>query len=75
MQSFRSHEIIAFTGVDINTLDDPTAQDSETALCPKCGGESVIGDKAGYEINVKFLGEMNEAWFQKTIIHRPKPKT
>jgi hypothetical protein len=74
MQSFEPSEIVAYTGLDFNHLDDPDAASTETALCPRCGGESVIGDKSGFQINVQFLGLMNEAWFQKTIIHRPKPR-
>lgn len=74
MQSFPSSEIVAFTGLDMNHIDDPDAANSETALCPRCGGESVIGDKSGYQINAQFLGLMNEAWFQRTIVHRPRVK-
>ena len=42
-----------------------------TALCPHCGSESVIGDASGYRLDVHFLGRMNEAWHQRTIIRPP----
>ncbi|HAH50431.1 MAG TPA: cytoplasmic protein [Balneola sp.] len=35
----------------------------QTALCPKCGIDSVIGDKSGYPIEKKFLKKMNKHWF------------
>ncbi len=34
-----------------------------TALCPRCGIDSVIGSNAGYPINAQFLGEMHRRWF------------
>ena len=35
----------------------------QTALCPRCGIDSVIGDKSGFALTSEFLTEMNEAWF------------
>lgn len=35
----------------------------ETALCPKCGIDSVIGDRSGFPITAKFLSAMNRRWF------------
>lgn len=38
--------------------------DETTAMCPKCGIDSVIGDASGYPIgDGKFLKEMNGIWF------------
>ena len=34
-----------------------------TALCPRCGIESVIGSASGYQITERFLAEMYESWF------------
>jgi len=72
MKTFPPTEIIAWSGFDMAQLDNPQAECVETALCPHCGSESVIGNKSGYAINAMFLGDMHEAWFQRTIIHRPK---
>jgi len=36
---------------------------STTALCPRCGIDSVIGSKAGFALTPKFLQEMQEYWF------------
>ncbi len=42
-----------------NWVDDNT-----TAMCPKCGIDSVIGDVSGYPITPVFLGKMQAHWFQ-----------
>ncbi|WP_282605187.1 cytoplasmic protein [Pelagibius sp. Alg239-R121] len=35
----------------------------QTALCPHCSIDSVIGDASGFDITETFLKEMNKAWF------------
>ena len=35
----------------------------ETALCPFCGIDSVLGDSSGYPITEEFLSRMKEYWF------------
>jgi hypothetical protein len=35
----------------------------DTALCPRCGIDSVIGDKSGFPITVEFLNSMRDRWF------------
>jgi len=37
--------------------------DDDTALCPKCGIDSVIGSVSGYPIGREFLKKMNDHWF------------
>jgi hypothetical protein len=37
--------------------------EQRTALCPKCGIDSVIGSASGYPISGEFLHEMCEYWF------------
>ena len=74
MQIFPPEDIVAWAGLDFDQVDDPAAVAAQTALCPHCGSEAVIGDKSGYPINMQFLGSMNEAWFQRTIIRKPAPK-
>lgn len=37
--------------------------DGSTALCPRCGIDSVLGSNAGYRIDAAFLGEMHRRWF------------
>ena len=43
--------------------DEDEPVERQTALCPNCGIDSVIGDRSGFEITDKFLEEMNENWF------------
>ncbi len=70
---FSPADIVAWTGLDLSKFDDPNAT-ADTALCPRCGSESVIGDRSGHAINVNFLSQMHEAWFERTIIQRPSTK-
>lgn len=71
---FPTEEIVAWSGLDITNFDSPDTASGETALCPRCGSEALIGDRAGFAINPDFLNRMNQAWFQKTIIRKPAPK-
>jgi hypothetical protein len=74
LQVFPPDEIIAWTGWDAAALDDPQAESTLTALCPRCGSESVIGDRSGYPVNAHFLSQMQEAWYRRTIIMKPGSK-
>ena len=40
--------------------------DDQTALCAKCGIDSVIGTKSGFPITSDFLAEMYRYWFAST---------
>lgn len=52
--------ITHFKPVDIIQWTD----NGQTALCPNCGIDSVIGDKSGYPVNnIDFLKRMNSYWF------------
>lgn len=35
----------------------------ETALCPHCGVDAVIGDASGFPLTVEFLTKMYDRWF------------
>jgi hypothetical protein len=35
-----------------------------TALCPKCGIDSVIGSQSGFQITIEFMGAMRRYWFE-----------
>jgi len=37
--------------------------DGQTAMCPKCGTDSVIGSASGFSIDEQFLRSMNQRWF------------
>lgn len=74
VQIFPAEEVVAWTGLDMHNMNDPKAVDNQTALCPRCGTEAVIGDKSGFPIHAGFLVRMNEAWFQRTLIRPPPAK-
>jgi len=38
-------------------------EQGQTALCPKCGIDSVIGSKSGHPITLEFLELMHQHWF------------
>src|SRR5262245_44217335 len=35
----------------------------QTALCPLCGVDSVLGERAGFELSPEFLHDMKPYWF------------
>ena len=37
--------------------------DGQTAICPKCPVDSVIGSASGYPITQEFLQRMHDHWF------------
>jgi hypothetical protein len=75
LEVFPTDAIVAWTGLDMDDFHNPDSASAETALCPRCGSEAVIGDSSGYSINPDFLSQMNQAWFQTTmIIRKPAAK-
>lgn len=74
LEIFPADEVIAWSGLDMSNFENPDSATAETALCPRCGNEALIGDKSGFPIQPDFLSRMNQAWFQRTIIRKPDPK-
>lgn len=37
----------------------------KTAICPKCGIDSVVGSESGVPLTPEFLGQMKHYWFEK----------
>ena len=48
-----------FTAVEV----DEWVDEDRTAMCPKCGIDSVIGSASGFPLTLAFLKEMNQYWF------------
>ena len=44
----------------------------DTAVCPHCAVDAVIGDASGYPIITKFLRSMNRFWFYALFDGQPK---
>jgi hypothetical protein len=48
-------------------IDEWIDQAEDTAICPKCSIDSVIGDAAGFPIDEEFLAAMHERWFEQSV--------
>lgn len=44
-------------------IDNDEAGIGQTALCPKCGVDSIIGSEAGFPLTREFLQVMHDYWF------------
>jgi hypothetical protein len=53
-----------FKPVEIQEWADKGAT---TALCPRCGIDSVIGSASGFPLTRRFLQQMNDRWFGESI--------
>lgn len=53
---FEPSEIVEWVDEDVNGI-------GITAICPKCGIDSVIGDASNYKIDIECLASMNKTWF------------
>ena len=50
-----------FSPKEINDwIEDDT---DETALCPHCGIDAIIGESSGFPMTREFLEKMHEHWF------------
>jgi len=54
---------VVFNPSEINEWVDEIEGQGQTALCPKCGIDSVIGSISGYPITSSFLRKMEKHWF------------
>lgn len=54
---------------DVQEWSSPRGSRTEdTALCPLCGIDSVIGDASGYEMTPAFLRAMHDFWFERKVL-------
>ena len=44
-------------------VDENASGEGQTALCPKCGIDAVIGDRSGVPLTAEFLDLMRQKWF------------
>ena len=49
-RTFLSSEVVDYT------------DEGETALCPYCGVDAVIGDASGFQLSEEFLRSMHKRW-------------
>jgi hypothetical protein len=51
-------------------IKDWVDDEPPTAICPRCGVDSVIGDASRYPVDdPKFLSAMHSYWFNRTVTH------
>lgn len=63
LATFAPSEIVEWTDC---SPDGPDGSEScETALCPNCGIDSVIGSASGAPTTPEFLARMEARWFGK----------
>jgi len=55
------HCLSTFETSEIKTWIDT----GQTAVCPRCGMDSVIGSEAGMALTNEFLSAMHDRWFRK----------
>lgn len=48
---------------DPSEIEEWIEDKSDTALCPYCGIDSIIGESSGYPLTREFLEEMQRYWF------------
>ncbi len=42
--------------------------DNDTAICPQCDIDSIVGDASGYPVtDPEFLSAMHQFWFERTV--------
>lgn len=46
-------------------IDEDESGVGQTAMCPMCGIDSVIGSCSGYPVTREFLEEMRTLWFSQ----------
>src|SRR4249919_1117162 len=63
MAVFESGEITDWVDWPENTPPDLELSAGTTALCPRCGIDSVLGSASGYPIEAAFLSFMHAHWF------------
>lgn len=53
-----------YCGRDFNSADiDEWVDDGQTAVCPHCGIDAVLGDSSGYDLTPKLLKALHLAYF------------
>jgi hypothetical protein len=54
---------LTFVPAQILEWVNETNGSGQTALCPECGIDAVIGSAAGYPLTPEFLAAMHDHWF------------
>ncbi|GAB3357535.1 hypothetical protein GCM10027430_26920 [Lysobacter tyrosinilyticus] len=63
LETFPSSAIEDWVDWPEGTPEELELSAGTTALCPRCGIDSVIGSASGYPIDAEFLSAMRSYWF------------
>ncbi len=63
LATFGPADILDWVDAPVGQRDANIDDCGQTALCPKCGIDSVIGDRSGYPLSTEFLRQMRDHWF------------
>jgi len=55
-----------FTPAEIEDWVDERDGVGTTAICPRCGIDSVLGSASGFPLTPEFLQQMHDHWFGRT---------
>jgi hypothetical protein len=61
--------LAVFPPGEINSWVDTIDGIGQTAVCPKCHIDAVIGSDSGYPIEAEFLAQMRRHWFWQRAGH------
>lgn len=64
LATFNPSEIWEWIDWPAGTPSDQLNDAGTTAMCPRCGIDSVLGSASGYPITAEFLKEMQRYWFE-----------
>ena len=56
-----------FAPTDITEWVQERTLPGETAICPHCGIDAVLGDSTGVSLSTEFLTAMHAHWFKRTV--------
>jgi hypothetical protein len=62
-----------FLPIEVKEWTDEKEGVGQTALCPRCGIDAVIGSESGYPTTTKFLKLMRSHWFKAARNQIVKP--
>jgi hypothetical protein len=63
LATFPPSEITEWTDWPDGTPENRELELGETAICPRCGIDSVIGGASGFPMTAEFLSLMQSRWF------------
>jgi hypothetical protein len=64
LSTYPPSAIVSWTDWPQDTLEAEHNEKGQTALCPSCDIDSVLGSASGFPITTEFLQKMHDRWFK-----------